>query len=147
VNLCANRFLFVATVLGVSPAISCSSVPWAVSREVCGKMKVIGNGSATILSNADLQLYRSQSNSVPCCSKADKIDDMRTDANGNFKTGRLDAGPYFVVVKDSNPRMAFPVALEKDYDGESCALNALFTFDPKTKKTEQTVTIELHHPQ
>jgi hypothetical protein len=146
VKLSANLFLPVATVMAVSQAISCSSVPWAVSREVCGKIKLISSGSATILSNAELQLYRSKSKSAPCCLKADKIDDLRTDANGDFKAGRLEAGSYFVVVTNSNPEIAFPVALEKDYDGQSCALNAAFTFDQKTKKTEQTVTIVVHPP-
>jgi hypothetical protein len=68
---------------------------------------------------------------------------MRTDTGGNFKSGPLDPGPYFVVVKNSDPKIAFPVWLERQYDGNTCALNAVFTFDQITKKTEQTVTLTL----
>jgi len=66
---------------------------------------------------------------------------MRTDTDGNFKSDRLEPGRYFVVVKNSDPPIAFPVWLEKQYDGNACALNAVLTFDRITKKTEQTVTL------
>ena len=67
---------------------------------------------------------------------------MRIDGTGFFKSGKLDAGKYFVVVKDS-PQIVFPVFLEKDYDGAKCSLNTVFTFDRSSGKTEQTVTIFL----
>jgi hypothetical protein len=69
------------------------------------------------------------------------IGDLRTDVDGNFKSGRLEPGPYFVVVRNSDPKIAFPVSLEQQYDGRTCSLNAVFTFDLETKETEQTVTI------
>jgi hypothetical protein len=82
---------------------------------------------------------------VACCSNADRIDDIRTDADGTFRSGRLEPGPYFVVVKGSDPKIAFPVLLEKEYDGQACALNAVFTFDRETRATEQTVTLRVTH--
>jgi hypothetical protein len=66
---------------------------------------------------------------------------MRTDGEGRFKSGSLDPGLYFVVVKDPDPTIAFPIRLEKQYDGKTCSLHTVFTFDRATKKTEQTVTI------
>ena len=139
----ANRFLLVAVLLAASAPLSCSQVPWAVSREVCGKIEVLDKGSSTILRNAELELYRSRSKHVPCCSKADKIEDLRTDAGGNFRSGSLVQGRYFVVVRNSDPKIAFPVSLEREYDGQTCALNAVFTFDRATRKTEQTVMLRV----
>ena len=69
---------------------------------------------------------------------------MRTDAEGRFKSESLEPGQYFVVVKDSDPTIAFPIWLEKQYDGKTCSLHTIFTFDRATKKTEQTVTIEVN---
>jgi hypothetical protein len=68
---------------------------------------------------------------------------MRTDANGDFNSGSLEAGRYFIVVTDPDPKFVFPVWLERQYDGKSCSLHAVFTFDRQTKKTEQTVTLEV----
>jgi len=120
-------------------------MPWPVSREVCEKLEVIDKGSSIVRSNAELGLYRSQSKRVPCCSKADKVENMRTDENGNFRSGRLQPAPYFIVVSSSDPQIAFPLSLEKEYDGRACALNSVFTFDRQTRKTEQTVMIRIVH--
>ncbi len=68
---------------------------------------------------------------------------MRTDAEGRFKSGSLEPGRYFVVVKDSTPTITFPIWLEKQYDGKNCTLRRIFMFDRATKKAEQTVTIEV----
>ena len=141
----ANRFLLAAVVLALSSPLACSRVPWASAREVCGKIEVTDKGSSTILSRADLELYRSRSTYVPCCSKADKIADIRAEADGTFRSARLEPGPYFVVVKGSAPKIAFPVSLEKEYDGQACALNTVFTFDRETRATEQTVTLRITH--
>lgn len=142
-NSRANRLLFVATVLASISPLACSSVSWSVNREVCGQIQATDKGSSTILRNIDLQLYRSQTKHIPCCSKADRISDMRTDANGDFMSGSLQPGRYFIVVKDSDPKFVFPISLEKQYDGKTCSLHAVFSFDRQTKKTEQTVTLEV----
>jgi hypothetical protein len=139
----ASRFLLGAAVLVLTSQLACSRVPWAVSREVCGKMELIDKGSSTILGNANVELYRSRSLYIPCCSRADRIEDLRTDVNGNFRSGRLEPGTYFLVVKNSDPRIAFPVSLEKEYDGQACQLNAVFSFDRQTRKIEQTVTLRV----
>jgi len=118
----------------------CNRVSWPVSRELCGQVQVVDKQTHSILKNADLLLYRSRSKYTPCCSDAERIADLRSDVSGNFKPGKLGAGRYFVVVKNS-PQMAFPVFLERNYDGVNCSLNTVFSFDQNTGKTEQTVTI------
>jgi hypothetical protein len=134
-------------VVAISLSLSCTRVPWAVSREVCGQVGVVNKGSSTILGNTELELYKARSKNVPCCSSADRIESMRTDVNGKFRSGRLEPGPYFVLVKSSDPKIAFPVLLEKGYDGQTCNLNAVFTFDQETRKTEQTITLYVNRSQ
>jgi hypothetical protein len=58
---------------------------------------------------------------------------------GVFKSGDLEPGRYFVVVENSDPKFVVPVWLEK-YDGKTCALNTVFTFDRTTGKAEAIVT-------
>ena len=131
--------------LGVSVAFSCTAcnrVSWPVSRELCGKIQVVDKETRTVLKDTDLLLYRSQSTHAPCCSDADQVADLRTDETGFFNPGKLGAGRYFVVVKNS-PQIVFPIFLEKDYDGTKCSLNTVFSFDRNSGKTEQTVTIFL----
>ena len=140
-----NRRVFVVTVLAsIVSSLACARVSWIGGREVCDQMRVVGKGQQTLLRNADLLVYRSKSKHTPCCSKADRIGNTRTDAEGNFKPGDLDPGRYFIVVENSDPRFGVPVRLEERYDGKTCALNTVFTFDRTTWKTEATVTLLLH---
>lgn len=137
----------------LSPVISatlflagCDRVSWPVNRELCGQEQVVDKQTRSIPKNADLLLYRSRSKYTPCCSDAERIADLRTDVSGNFNSGKLGAGRYFVVVKNS-PQMAFPVFQERNYDGVNCSLNTVFSFDQNTGKTEQTVTILVDSPR
>ena len=140
-----NRRVFVVTVLAsIVSSLACARVSWIGGREGCDQMRVVGKGQQTLLRNADLLVYRSKSKHTPCCSKADRIGNTRTDAEGNFKSGDLDPGRYFIVVENSDPRFGVPVRLEERYDGKTCALNTVFTFDRTTWKTEATVTLLLH---
>jgi hypothetical protein len=135
---------FSRLLLGVSvfSCTACNRVSWPVSRELCGQIQVVDGQTRTVLKDTDLWLYRSKSTHTPCCSDAVPVADLRTDATGNFKPGKLESGRYFVVVKNS-ARIVFPIFLEKDYDGAECSLNTLFSFDRNTGKTQQTVTILL----
>jgi hypothetical protein len=136
---------FSRLLLGVFVAFSCTAcdrVSWPVSRELCGQIQIVDKQTRTVLKDTDLLLYRSKSMHTPCCSDSDRIADLRTDPTGMFNPGKLDAGRYFVVVKNS-PQIVFPIFLEKYYDGGKCSLNTVFSFDRNTGKTEQTVTILL----
>ena len=138
-KVCINTFL-----LGVSVTllgVGCNRTSWPVSRELCGKVQVIDKQTSTILKNADLLLYRSKKR-TQCCADAEMIASMRTDAEGNFNSGKLEQGRYFISVKDS-PHIVFPVFLEKYYDGGTCSLNTLFSYDKNTGKTEQIVILWL----
>jgi hypothetical protein len=131
--------------LGVSVAVSCvacNRVSWQVSRELCGQIRIVDKQKSTVLKDTDLMLYRSKSTHFACCSDAEVIADLRTDAAGMFNSGKLAAGRYFVVVKNS-PQISFPIFLEKDYDGGKCSVSRVLSFDRNTGKTEQTVTILL----
>jgi hypothetical protein len=121
----------------------CNRVSWPVSRELCGQIRILDKQTKTMLRNTDLILYRSNSKYSPCCAKAQKAGEVRTDDQGNFNSGKLQAGRYFVVVKDS-PEIAFPVFLEEDSRCENCGLNTVFSFDRQTGKTEQTVTVLIY---
>lgn len=139
------RVHFSRLLLGFSVAFSCVAcdrVSWPVSRELCGQIQIVDKQTRTVLKDTDLLLYRSKSTHTPCCSDADPVADLRTDATGIFRPGKLEAGRYFVAVKNS-PQIVFPIFLEKDYDGVKCSLNAVFSFDRNTGKTEQSVTILL----
>jgi hypothetical protein len=115
-------------------------VSWVGGGEVCGQMRVVDKGEQTVIRNADLVVYRSRSKYTPCCSKADRIADARTDSEGSFKSRDLEPGRYFVVVENSDPKFVVPVWLEKFYDGKTCALNTVFTFERTTGKVDSTVT-------
>jgi hypothetical protein len=143
-----SRLVFAATVLaGIVSSLACARVSWIGEREVCGQMRVVDEGQQTLLRNADLLVYRSKSKHTPCCSKADRIANTRTDAEGNFKSGVLEPGRYFIVVENSDPKFVIPVRLEERYEAKTCALNTVFTFDRATGKTEATVTLLLHSPK
>jgi hypothetical protein len=134
-----------ALAFGVFVALSstsCDQVPWATSRELCGEIQLVDKQTVNVLKNADLILYRSKSEYVACCSKAEAVSELHTDGSGKFNSGKLVSGRYFVVMKKS-PNIAFPVFLERDYDGHECSLNTVFSFDSQTGKTEQIVTIYL----
>jgi hypothetical protein len=100
---------------------------------------VVDKGEQTVLRNADLVVYRSRSEYTVCCSKADRIATTRTDSEGNFKSGDLEPGRYFVVVENSDPKFVVPLRLDKYYDGKTCGLNTVFTFERTTGKVEATV--------
>jgi hypothetical protein len=121
----------------------CNRLSWPVSRELCGQIQILDNQTKTILRNTDLVLYRSNSKYSTCCAKAEKACDVRTDDQGNFNSGKLQAGRYFVVVKNS-PEIAFPVFLEKYSSGENCGSDTVFSFDRQTGKTEQTVAVLIY---
>jgi hypothetical protein len=142
-NLTRSVFL-AAALASVVSSQACARVSWVGGREVCGQMRVVDKGEETVLRNADLVVYRSKSKRTPCCSKADRIADARTDAEGNFKSSDLEPGWYFVVVKSSDPKFVVPVWLEKYYDSKTCGLNTVFTFDRTTGKVEATVTGWIH---
>jgi len=132
--------------LGVTATLfiaSCTRVQWPVTRELCGRIQIVDNQSRTMLRDADLTLYRSKSESPRCCSEADMVAGIRIDSSSNFNSGKLNAGRYFVVVKNS-PQIVFPVYLETNYDGDTCSLNTVFSFDRITGKTEQTATIRVY---
>jgi hypothetical protein len=136
---------FSKLLLGFSVAFSCGAcdrVSWPVSRELCGQIQIVDKQTRTVLKDTDLLLYRSKSTHTPCCSDADPVADLRTDATGIFNSGKLQAGRYFVAVKNF-PQIVFQIFLEKDYDGVKCSLNTVFSFDRNTGKTEQSVTILL----
>ena len=122
--------------------VACNRISWPVSRELCGQIQVVDKQTRTILKDTDLLLYRSRSTHTACCSDAVPIANLRTDATGIFNPGKLEAGRYFVAVKNF-PQVVFPIFLEKDYDGVKCSLNTVFSFHRSTGKTEQTVTILL----
>jgi len=103
-------------------------------------IQLVDKQTVNVLKNADLILYRSKSEYVACCAKAEAVSELRTDGSGKFNSGKLLSGRYFVVMKKS-PNIAFPVFLERDYDGHECSLNTVFSFDSQTGKTEQIVTI------
>ena len=129
--------------LGATAALlvtACRRAEWPVTRELCGRIEVADNQSRTVLTDTDLVLYRSTSNRMRCCSEAERIADIRSNASGDFNSGRLDSGQYFVVVKNS-PEIAFPVSLETSYDGGKCSLDPVFSFDRNTGKTQVTETI------
>ena len=109
---------------------ACNRVSRPVSREFCGQIQVIDKQGSKVLTNAALLLYRSDSDHSRCCSKAAHIAEVRTDDEGNFNSGALEAGKYFLVVKNS-PEVVFPMQLETDYDGKKCSLNTDFSFDKK----------------
>jgi hypothetical protein len=135
-----SRLLLVVSV--AFSCVACTRVSWHVSRELCGQIRIVDKQKSTVLKDTDLTLYRSKSTHAPCCWDADVITDLRTDAKGTFNSGKLAAGRYFVVVKNS-PQIAFPIFLEKDYDGGKCSLSPVFSFDQNTGRTEQTVTVLL----
>jgi hypothetical protein len=93
-------------------------------------MRVVDKGEQTVIRNADLVVYRSRSKYTPCCSKADRIADARTDSEGSFKSGDLEPGRYFVVVENSDPKFLVPVWLEKYYDGKNLRPEHGFHFRP-----------------
>jgi hypothetical protein len=135
-----------AGLLGMSAVVicaSCNRVSWPVSRELCGRVEIVDNQTKTVLRNTDLTLYRSKSRYAACCAQAEKVADLRTDDDGDFNSGKLEAGRYFVDVKNS-PEIAFPIFLERDSAGGNCGLNAVFLFDRKTGKTEQIVTVLIY---
>jgi hypothetical protein len=130
--LCASIALF---------SSDCNRVSWPVSREFCGQIQVIDNQGSKMLRSTELLLYRTDSNSR-CCSKAERIGEIRADDEGHFNSGALAAGKYFLVVKDS-PEVVFPMRLETDYEGKKCSLNTDFSFDKNTGKAQQTVIIKV----
>jgi hypothetical protein len=137
---------FIQLLLAVTATLftaACSRAEWPVTRELCGRIQVAGDQSRTILKNTDLVLYRSRSKRIRCCSEADRIANIQTNADGKFDSGRLDAGRYFVVVK-SSPQIVFPVYLETHYDGGKCSMDPVFSFDRRTGRTELTETILIH---
>jgi hypothetical protein len=140
------KLRFIQLLLGGTATLltaSCSRAEWLVTRELCGRIRVAGNQSQTVLKKTDLVLYRSRSKRIRCCSEADRIANIQTNADGQFDSDRLDAGRYFVVVKNS-PQIVFPVYLESSYDGGKCSMNPVFSFNPDTGKTELTETILIH---
>jgi hypothetical protein len=120
--------------------VACHRAQWPTSRQLCGRIQVVGTNSLTILKNTDLVVYRSRSERIQCCSDADVIADIQTDESGSFNSGKLRAGRYFVVVTKS-PEIVFPVYLETQYDGQKCTMDPVFSFDRETGKTEQIMTI------
>jgi hypothetical protein len=113
-----KSFLFLTAV--VMLWTSCNRVSWPVSHELCGQIQILDNQTKTILKNTDLILYRSNSKYSRCCAKAEKLGEMRTDDEGNFNSGKLQTGRYFVVVKNS-PEIAFPTFLARDSHGGGVA--------------------------
>jgi hypothetical protein len=139
------RKLFNVLLLATSAMVlcaSCNRVSWPVSRELCGQIQIIDEQTKTVLRNNDLALYRSKSKYAACCAQAEKVADLNTDDEGDFNSGKLRAGRYFVVVK-SSPEIAFPIFLERDSSGGNCGLNTV-SFDRETRKTEQTVTVYIY---
>lgn len=128
--LCATSTCFVA----------CNRARWPVTREMCGQVHLVDSHAQTVLTDADLLLYRANTENLRCCSEAEKIADIRIDSTGKFKAGRLDSGRYFLVVKNS-PRIIFAEYLETPYDGGRCSLNTVYSFNRDTGETERTATI------
>jgi hypothetical protein len=117
----------------------CKRVSWPVSREFCGQVRVIDKHGAKTVANTELLLYRSDSD-APCCSKAQRIAEISSDYKGNFNSGSIAAGKYFLVVKNS-PDVVFPLELETSYDGKKCSLNTDFSFNRNTGRAQQTVIL------
>ena len=135
----ASATLLCASVLFISAA--CNRVSFPVSREFCGRIRVIDQQGREIPTNAALLLYRTDSDSR-CCSNAQLVAEIKTDGDGSFNAGALEAGKYFLAVKNS-PEVVFPLRLETDYDGKKCSLNTDFSFDKNTGKAEETVIIRV----
>ena len=135
----ASATLLCASMLFTSAA--CNKVSWPVSREFCGHIRVIEKQGSEIPANAALLLYRTDSDSR-CCSNAEVLAEIKTDGEGNFNAGALEAGKYFLAMKDS-PEIVFPLRLETGYDGKKCSLNTDFSFDKNTGKAEETVIIKV----
>ncbi len=133
----AGGFLLAGAILAVIISLITRRVSWIGEREVCGQMRIVDKGKQTVLRNAGLLVYRSKSKYTPCCVKA----------KGNFKSGDLEAGRYFIVAEHSDPKFVIPVWLEKHYDGRTCGLSTVFTFDRATGKTEATITILVESPR
>ena len=132
-----------ALLCGLAFCTGCSREQWPVARELCGKVQIIDRQEPIILKDTDLVLYKSNSENLECCSKAQRIADIRIDSFGNFKSDGVDAGRYFLVVKNS-PQIVFPEYLEESYDGGRCSLNTIYSFDRSTGKTERTATIRVY---
>jgi hypothetical protein len=128
--------LFVQTVA----AQDAKGVSWSVIDPFCGQVK--SSDSKFPVSSATVKLYRAKAKHLPCCSAAERLDDVRTDKDGNFDLRKLTPGEYWFVITWGKTEV--PVTLwfdgKHDFACDESYKNVI-EVHPSTKTAEGLVVI------